>query len=239
MTRSLNPRDLHHLADAYALDALDTDERVAFEAHYPTCEICSADVRHGREVAAVLAETVAVHPPDELKASVMAEIGRTRQISPRVPDRVVDIASWPHRTRRAAWLGAAAAALVAVVGVATLVLRDGPSDLSAVVAAPDAIVTELDGARGSLRIVWSGERDQVAVFGNGLADPGPGLAYALWFLGADGSATAAGLFEPGREGSVRTVLEIADLDTTGWGVTIEPETGSPQPTTDVIFQGEI
>ena len=31
--------DIHHLAAAYALDALDSHERAAFEAHYPaaTC----------------------------------------------------------------------------------------------------------------------------------------------------------------------------------------------------------
>lgn len=239
MTRSSDPRDLHHLAAAYALDALDTDERIAFEAHFPTCEICAADVRDGREVAAELAADVAKQPPPDLKASVMAEVGRTRQISPRVPDRVVDLRTRRDRTRRAAWIGAAAAAVIAVVGFVGLVVRDDPGDLPDVVAAPDAIVTELEGVTGSLRVVWSPERDQVAVFGNDLADPGPGLAYALWFVRDDGSVAAAGLFEPGSTGSVRTVLDVDDLDTSGWGVTIEPDTGSPQPTGDIIFQAEI
>ena len=36
--------DLHHLAGAYTLDALDDDERRAFEEHYPTCDICRAEV---------------------------------------------------------------------------------------------------------------------------------------------------------------------------------------------------
>ena len=36
--------DLHHLAAAYALDALDDIERHEFERHYPTCDICSGEV---------------------------------------------------------------------------------------------------------------------------------------------------------------------------------------------------
>ena len=55
--------DLHHLAAAYALDALDESQRAEFEAHYPTCEICSAEVAEFRDVAATLAAAEAVEPP--------------------------------------------------------------------------------------------------------------------------------------------------------------------------------
>ena len=75
--------DLHHLAAAYALDALDVDERAAFEAHYSTCEICRTDVVDHRETAAGLAAGVAARPSDEVKRRVMAEISATRQLSPQ------------------------------------------------------------------------------------------------------------------------------------------------------------
>jgi anti-sigma factor RsiW len=36
--------DIHQLAAAYALDALDDRERAEFEAHYPTCPVCRPEV---------------------------------------------------------------------------------------------------------------------------------------------------------------------------------------------------
>lgn len=232
--------DLHHLSAAYALDALDPDERAAFEAHYPSCDICVSDVQLGREVAAALAAESATEAPAGLKASVMGEVTRTRQISPRVPDRVVDITTAASAAgRRARWLAGAAAAVVLLVGVVALTRSNNSSALDDVLAAPDALVTALEGADGSLRVVWSPERDQVALFASDLTSPGPGLVYALWSLGADGSAAPAGLFGPDDEGTVRVVLDVDDVATAGWGITIEPETGSPQPTTDVIYIGEV
>ena len=41
--------DVHHLAAAYALDALDRHEREAFEAHYDKCDVCRSDVMEFRE----------------------------------------------------------------------------------------------------------------------------------------------------------------------------------------------
>ena len=44
--------DIHHLSAAYALDALDERERMAFEAHYPSCDVCRADVIDFRDTIA-------------------------------------------------------------------------------------------------------------------------------------------------------------------------------------------
>ena len=51
----MEPERLHELAAGYALDALDDDERAAFEQHLAECEQCAADVRGFRETAALLA----------------------------------------------------------------------------------------------------------------------------------------------------------------------------------------
>ena len=51
----MEPESLHELAAGYALDALDDDERVAFEQHLAECEQCAADVLAFRETAALLA----------------------------------------------------------------------------------------------------------------------------------------------------------------------------------------
>ena len=232
--------ELHHLAHAYALDALDADERAAFEAHYHDCDVCSGDVTADREVAAMLAEAVAVAPAPDLKAAVMGEITKTRQLPPLVPERTDELAARrAARRRQVGWVAGIAALLIAAIGV-TSQFGDSRDDVADVVAAPDAIVTSLEGSGdGTLRVVWSAERDEVAVFGSDLANPGADRAYALWFLHGDGSVAPAGLFTPSDGGEVRTVLDVADDSTTGWGVTIEPATGSPQPTSDVIFVGTL
>lgn len=230
--------DLHHLAAAYALDALDERERAAFEAHYPSCDVCSAEVSDYRETAAVLAAAEEADPPADLEERVMASISRVRQIPPIVPERVANLAGRRHaRTRRAAF--AAAAAVIVVAGIAfSLRSETEASDFEAVFEAPDAIVTMLEGDNGSIRIVWSAERDQVAIVGNDLDNPGLGQVYALWFLLDEGVAPA-GLFTPDDDGFVRAVLDVNDIDGGGFGVTVEPDGGSPQPTGPVLYSGTV
>lgn len=231
--------DLHHLAAAYALNALDDAERQAFENHYPSCEICAQEVVEFQETAALLADAEAVAPPAGLDARVMAEIARTRQVSPRVPERVVDLAERRRRrANRPLILATAAAAIVFVVGLAGALFRSQPSDLDQLVAAPDAITTELEGEDGTVEVIWSAERDQVLVTGRQLPALDPGLAYQLWFVVGDGVSPAP-TFTVDEGGRALALFDVDDIDALGWGVSVEPETGSLQPTSDVIFIGTV
>lgn len=236
----MTTHDVHHLAAAYALNALDPEERREFEAHYPTCSICVDEVTSFRIVAAHLAEGVQAQPPEELKTKIMGEVLQTRQMSPLVPEPLVDL-SERRRADRGQHGGAgqrlilvgAAAALVLIAGLAFFGFRT--SDTERVLAAPDAVVTVLEGESGSVTVVWSDELDQVAIIGNGMPETGPNAELALWFVRADG-VSAAGLFDS-DDGVVRTVLDVDDAEVSGWGITIEPNGGSPQPTSDILFVG--
>lgn len=233
--------DLHHLAAAYALDALDPDEREAFEAHYPTCDVCRGEVEQFRETARHLAESTAATPPASLEEAVMAEVARTRQLPPS--DRRVESLE-QRRTRRVTGQMLAAAAAVAVVllaaGAMVLVGRGGSSPVEDVLAAPDAIVTTLsstpDGGPGTFQVVWSPERDRVAVIANGLPDPGADRVYELWAI-VDDTPVPAGLFRP-DEGGVRATSDLDDADPAAWGVTVEPAGGSSEPTTPILYFAE-
>ena len=232
--------DLHHLAAAYALDALDGAERVAFEAHYPTCEICRQEVEQFRETAGLLASATAVEPPSHLERSVLDEISRTRQLSP-IAGEVIALDERRRRPASALWLASAAAVVVLVVGAVALIgFRGGPSGVEDVLAAPDALVTTLqltpDGDTGTFQVVWSADRDRVAVIANGLPDPGPGRVYELWAI-VDGTPVPAGLFEP-TDGLLRAATGIDDVDAAAWGVTVEPAGGSDAPTTPILFFAE-
>ena len=63
--------DVHHLAAAYALDALDDRERIAFEAHYGSCEVCRNDVLEFRQTLTQVADSLVAPPPTSLKENCL------------------------------------------------------------------------------------------------------------------------------------------------------------------------
>lgn len=231
--------DLHHLAAAYALNALDEIERREFEAHYPTCSMCSTEVADYRETAALLADSASVAPPTDLKARLMAEIGDTRQIAPILPERVVDLAERKRRNQpRQRVLAAVAAAVVAVVGFVGGLQFAGSNDSdSDVLLAADAITLPLDGDAGQARVVWSESEDRAVLIAAGLSDPGDGNAYELWLIDGDG-ANPTGLFTPDAHGNVTVELALDGRDPAAWGITIEPSSGSDAPTEPILLIGE-
>src|SRR5262245_11209345 len=103
--------DVHALTGAYVLDALSVDEKTGFEVHLDGCHPCTIDVAELTETVARLGTVVAQPVPPRLKAGVLAEVGRTRQLPPLVP-HVVEI----RRRRRRVMLAAAAAVLAVVAG---------------------------------------------------------------------------------------------------------------------------
>ncbi len=227
--------ELHHLAGAYALDALEESERVAFEQHLASCAWCSVEVADFRATAAMLAEGVAATPPPHLRSKVLAEVARTRQISPTVV---------PLRGRRPIrWAVASVAAglLILALGAAA-VLRSGRTDsIEDVIASPDAVTVnlsateDLEGDPGMLRVVWSAARDEAVIIGEGLADPGSGKVYQLWLL-VDDEAVPEDLLVP-EDGAIRKVLDVSDRTAAGWGVTIEPAAGSTTPSSPILYLG--
>lgn len=260
--------DLHALAAAYSLDALDPDERAEFEAHLATCAECQADVAEFGATAAFLADASLTAPPADLKATIMAEVARTPQEQPPESDSadatigsvpvvgadlppptaatpVTDLSARRRRrfTPTTLLATAAAFALFAVGAVALVSLRDsgGSSEVASVLEADDvrivALETQIEGTPGSVQVAWSPSRDEIALIANGVADPDEGLLYALWAI-ADGVPVPAGLFDP-DDGTIREVGDVDDVQAVAFGITIEPEAGSPQPTSDILFLGNV
>lgn len=71
--------DLHGLAGAYALDAVDDDEREAFEAHLAHCEACREELDGLVATAARLGSAVTASPPAHLKGRLLDIVARTPQ----------------------------------------------------------------------------------------------------------------------------------------------------------------
>ncbi|MBW3664847.1 MAG: anti-sigma factor [Actinobacteria bacterium] len=236
--------DIHTLTGAYAVDALPDDERREFERHLDSCDACQQEVDELRTTAAQLAGAVAETPPAGMRAAVLAAIDDVRQERPATEVAAIDRGrEWMPRV-----LGAAAAAfLLVVLGLTVIVssLNSRLDDLDAtntqvteVLAAEDLDTVELEGDVGTVRVAFSPTRGQGVLIGTGLEPLSDSRVYELWFL-EGGDPVPAGLFTPDEQGRV-TFAVNGDLGgVEAFAVTIEPEGGSPAPTTEPVLVGAV
>ncbi|HET7689197.1 MAG TPA: anti-sigma factor [Nocardioidaceae bacterium] len=223
--------DIHTLSGAYALDAIEHDEREAFEAHLSECEACREEVAALRKAAVELVTPVA--PPAGLRERVLAAAEQTPQLPP-LTTRPDAPAAAPRRLRFSRML-AAAAAVVALAGGGYLahdvINGDEPPALTAadVFASADARVQNIALDGGQVRVAVSRKLDRIAVDGADMPPPPANHAYQLWLVQGS-SATSLSVMEGGATTAVDEIPEDGVL-----AVTVEPSGGSEQPTTDPIL----
>jgi anti-sigma factor RsiW len=211
---------LHDLTPAYALDALDEDERTEYERHLATCDRCRDELATMQATASALAYAVeSPAPPDELRTRIVQQARAERgNVVPFRPRRTLNYA-----------LGAvaAAAATVAIaVGVWANGVADERDELRALVD-PQAQVLELPSGNGRLHVAPDGEAALVVSSG-----PAPsGKAYEAWVI-QDGEPRPAGLFEGGRR-VVRLTRPVPPGASVA--VTIEDDEGADSPTTKPLY----
>lgn len=124
MARELSHGDVQELLGAYALDAVDDDERHAVERHLDLCPPCRAEVAEHREVASLMA--VGFLPAPE---GVWDRIASSLEEAPPAM-RLESVVSLEERraerrrwTRGPAGIAAAVAAIAAVAVMGVLSLR--------------------------------------------------------------------------------------------------------------------
>jgi anti-sigma-K factor RskA len=236
--------DMHKLTGAYALDALDDLERLRFEQHLAECEDCRAEVVELRETAALLAETVATPPPAALRESVLAGIAQVRPLAPEVRRTAPDHGAGAPAARGRGWMPfLVAAALAIIVGVGAMVTQPWATDDSGdvtkltaaeqVIGAADAQEVSLDlGEAGRATVIRSKEEDRAVIRTEDMVSPPAGKVYELWLMSPDGEFTSAGLMPD--EADQTLLLEGSASSAAGVGITVEPDEGSKQPTSDPI-----
>lgn len=239
MNPSGNPHEIHALSGAYAVDALDAEEKARFEAHLASCETCQAEVAGLRETGALLAGTAETDPPPELRDRVLAEIATVRPLPPEAP-AVTGRREHRRMARRLPGLLAAAAMLV-VAGVGTVVWHEATtSDRSQATTAIDRVLRASDAkrvnvdlpGRASASVVRSVSEGRAVLITRDLPAAPRDRVYELWLQTPAGNMVPAGLMD---DAGSRTVLLEGDATTaTAAGITIEPEGGSDSPTTEPI-----
>jgi anti-sigma-K factor RskA len=235
--------DIHTLAGAYALHAIDDLERARFERHLAECPSCAAEVAELDDAMAAFSDATVETPPARLRAAVLARSAATPQTRRPVSRRTFR----PPAVRWQRWV-AAAAAVVALGGAGAVGYEIANNSagagstrvsaenrqIAAVLAAPDA---RLHGATatggGQVTVVSSHSLNEaVAVLGK-LPSPGADHAYQLWVI-SDGSPRSAGVLAAGSTGATELVSGIRGAQVIG--VTREPAGGSRTPTQPLVAQ---
>jgi len=228
--------EIHALSGAYAVDALDDDERAQFERHLAECPDCRSEVDSLREAAALLAETTITVPSAELRNRVLADIAGVRPLPPEVaPATVTELA--PRRRRRAVTFLAAAAAAVAI-GTGGIVWQqvsddDPRSPADEVIQAEDAQrFTQTFPGGATATVVRSKKLNEAVLITHDMPAAPKDHAYALW-LQHDDVMVPAGIMPEGPDNEVLLSGDAASAD--GAGITVETAGQEPtEPSDDVV-----
>jgi anti-sigma-K factor RskA len=220
---------IHELTAAYALDALDPEERREYESHLADCETCQeelASLSGVTEALAVAASGPAPRPElrDRILSAARAE-----------PQTVVPFE--PRRRRAVPVVGAVAAVAAAAalaIGLYASQLRGDLDDArsaleqqrqaAAVLADPDARTVALTNGQGRLVV---DENGRAALLLRDMGRAPAGKTYEVWVVEGE-NAVPAGLF-PGED-DVDLVAVDGEVGTGDVvAVTIEDEGGAETP----------
>jgi anti-sigma-K factor RskA len=242
--------DIHALAGPYALNAVTEIERAGFARHLAECEACATEVAELGETAARLSVATRATPPSRLRGAVLAEVGRTRQLSAARTGRG-DRASARRLGRgRVPWsnrmLGAVAAAFVLIVGVGAVwiqqqrldaaqrqyeALQEAQERTGQILAAGDAELHSVSLGGGTVTVAVSDRLGDGVVLMENLPTPPEGRVYQVWRI-ADGAPTSIGVFDEGQRTGAVPMGTLGGADTVG--VTLEPPGGSATPTLPIV-----
>jgi anti-sigma-K factor RskA len=191
--------DVHALTAAYALHALDSEEREAYEAHLGSCAKCREELAALAETAAALAWGVeSPEPPPALRGRILAAAAAERLNVIPLPAR----RPWVGRTT-AAVAAVAACAAVAFGVWATTLSHSLDSERSAraaearavqIVMDPASTKVALRGGDGTLAVDPAGRAVLVV---NRLAPAPADKVYEAWVIPPGSKPIRAGTFEGG------------------------------------------
>jgi anti-sigma-K factor RskA len=231
MTEPVEP-DLIALAAPYALHAMSESEvadidRLVAAAPAEVAQAFAYEVRAIRETMAVVSAATAVEPPQQLRDRLLAEVSPApvRELRPRA------------RRWQAAVLAAAAAVVIGLGAFAVgQALRPAPSMAEQVFAAPD--VQTVSGeipTGGTATVVFSREKNAGVLVMNDVAPPAAGTVYQMWLIDDQGPHSAGTM--DAKAVAPSTTAMLADLgDSQTLAFTVEPGSGSSQPTTPVFAE---
>lgn len=216
--KGLEHDEIRGLLGAYALNAVDEIERAKIARHVSSCESCAHEVRLLTETAAELAHVPEPEPASDLVERITAALPRRRG---RTITRVVSA------------VAAIAVVVAGLLGGALVRERDRNERFEATIARATRVVrlTAQHGFQGSGNVYIASGIAAVAL--DRMPDPGKDREYQVWAI--DGGRPVS----LGVVGDTRRITMTLPLRTRpdAVAVSIEPDGGSPVPSSDPILSG--
>jgi anti-sigma-K factor RskA len=240
----MNHVRFEELKDAFVLGALPEEERREFEEYLAAHPERQAEIGELGTVAGLLAlSPQEQEPPPQLRRKIM--------------DTVEAEAARPSPSRRSwlAWIGehlsarnlALGAATMLVIGLFSwnMVLQGEMQDLQGRIQSlqdqpQEPQMVELGGAgteQGARAELVTLEGDRAVLVVENMPPVPEGKTYQIWVI-EDDDPQPSGLFKP-KQDSVAAVVEHPLGGGDVIAVTVEPEGGSPKPTSDPMLAAEV
>ena len=224
---------LHDYTAAYALDALDPDERRRYEEHLATCDECREQLAQLGGAAGALAFAVeSPAPPPELRSRMLDAARAERPNVKPLPTR------WSRGT---AVLAAVAAVAAIGLGVWSIHLsnslnneRSAQQRLENVITTPIASVVRVTGqASGTLLVTPTGSGTLIV---SQLPKAPPGRIYQAWVI-QNNKPVSAGTF-PGGGNTVIIPLNRSVPHGAIVAVTLEQAPGAASPHGKILLHSQ-
>lgn len=251
MNRELTHDEAAELLGAYALDAVESDERERIERHLLECPRCRAEVAEHRTVASFMGSAGGAAPeglwdriagsldeaPPELRLAPVVPMAERRSVSVRV----------------GAAVAAVAAAVIALLGIQVVRLNDKVDEVqtakpkdpdTALLAAATSALSDPRARQIALRSADARVGAQAVVLPDGtgyllagnLPALGPNQTYQLWAV-AGGQKISAGVL--GARPQVVAFQYAAPQDLAALAVTAEQSPGVAQSANQPVVLGTV
>jgi anti-sigma-K factor RskA len=239
----MNHERFDELKDAYALGALPEEERLELEEYLAAHPERQAEIDELGAIAGLLALAPQEHdPPPELRRNIMSVVESEARPSPGAsPSRFAGIREI-FSVRNLA-LGAAA---LLVIGLFSwnMLLQGEVQDLQGRVAnlqdTPQSRMVALEGTGAAQQAhaeVMILEDERAVLMAEDMPPVPENRTYQIWVIEGE-TPKPGGVFEPEGE-SIAAVIEKPLDEGDVIAVTIEPDGGSPQPTTDPMMTAKL
>ena len=245
----MNHERFEELREIYVLGALPEEDRREFEEYFAAHLGRQAEIEELSAVAGLLALSPQEQEPSpELRRRIMgavrAEVAEAEAVYPRAGRR-----SWLAGLREAVGVRdlALAAAAMLVIGLFSwsMLLQGEVRDLQGRVQGlqsqpqgPQMIALGGTGTKQGVRAeLVTLEGDRAVLMAENMPPVPEGKTYQIWVIRGD-TPQPSGLFEP-KGDSIAAVVEKPVEGADAVAVTVEPEGGSKEPTTDPMLVGEV
>jgi len=228
---------------AYALGALDAEDIAALETHLQTCESCRTELAAYRQISAGLLTALPARPPSAaLRKRLQSKLPSAQKTSrPRF--------AWSFGQ----FATGVALALLLILSVfsfaqmraiqtqqASLLNQIKTSQFAlSMLAYPGTQSFPIAGGNFSGSVLVDKEHNTIALVTWRLPDLPQNQIYQIWLIEPSGHRVSAGLFRPQENSSYTTQPVFAKQSLSnfvGVGVTVEPASGSEQPTGPRVFK---